>query len=338
MKKNVTLLLTFLLSGSVSFGQTLVKTYYDFDHKEVHEVYYTNNYGVKNGSYVEYSEYGGILTQGTYKNDKSVGHWIIKNEKGILLVDENYDNDGYWNGQVARYTDGYKYAQEEYKHGVKSGHWKEWFQDETASKVYLKPDGTTQLEHDYYYKNDLQDSTEKYYNQSGVLLSKINYMQGLKNGKAIFYTHEGSGTVWKSGDFRNDTSVAEWKEVFDNQNQPAKMNKSDAAYYRITDYGDGSNTNNVKATDYYLSGEKQSEETLGPDGFVGWYTEYYMNGTISKKGKYKSFRELNNNYVREYVTVTGEDSIWDLYSIKGADSVKLKYENGKLDSTWSVFH
>ena len=65
----------FVCIGGFTNAQTLYRTYYDYKKTHVHEEFYANSYGVKNGTYKEYSEYGGVLIQGTLKDDKKNGTW-----------------------------------------------------------------------------------------------------------------------------------------------------------------------------------------------------------------------------------------------------------------------
>ena len=58
--------------------QKLTKTFYDFKKSKVKEEFFTDSDGVKNGIHKGYSEFGGILVQGTNKSDTKVGtytHW-----------------------------------------------------------------------------------------------------------------------------------------------------------------------------------------------------------------------------------------------------------------------
>jgi len=330
MKKQLTqkrqlFLICFLLFFGLSmlpllaFSQKTVKTYFDYEHQKVHEVYSVDGYGVKNGSYTEYTEYGGIVQQGTYNKDGKVGKWITHDQNGELLLEENFDNNSQYNGQVVRYMHNYKYAQESYKHGIKDGNWKTWFTDENRfNTIYLKPDGTTQLQYDEYYKDGSQDSVKKEYDRQGVMLSKITYKHGVAEGKAEYYAMDGSGEIMQKGAYQNDSMRGEWKIVFNGQNKWARK-KTDAMYYRIINYGE-IGTKLFVATDYYVTGEKQSDETIKKDGgFISAYTEYYKNGKVSLKGKYNDMGK--------------QDSIWTTYKVNGGDSIKENYINGNLEAT-----
>ncbi len=80
-------ILTILIYGLSlnTFAQKLVKTYYDYRNTKIQSEYYTDAYGVKNGTYKGYSEYGGILLQGSYKDDAPIGKWTENNMVKISL-------------------------------------------------------------------------------------------------------------------------------------------------------------------------------------------------------------------------------------------------------------
>jgi antitoxin component YwqK of YwqJK toxin-antitoxin module len=300
-----------LLPCIATFAQKTITNYYDWEKKHVHEVYGADNSGTKNGTYTEYSENGGILVQGKYKSDTKVGKWIVNDEKGRLELEENFDNEGKDNGVVKRYVGGYLYAIENYKHGERYGQWKTWYlgngvgNDETASDgIYLNGDGKTQLHFEEYYRPCPQryepgvgmlnwglDSVRKEYNLKGVLLSSINYKYNLRNGKATFYDIDGSGDIMQEGTMQNDSLRGDWKCTYD-----AKWNnthsKSNAAYYRLeTIAPDGS----CKATDYYITGEKEGECVYDKDKLLtGNY--YYKDGKLMKK-------EIYNTSTGKYDTV-----------------------------------
>lgn len=126
MKKNITLFVALFFLCGASIGQKTVITYYDFQHTEKHEVYYTNDYGVKTGSYTEYSKYGGILVKGTYKDDKKEGEWVVNDSKGHLVSKETYLDDvldgpaSYYDYDVLGSVSG---ATGTYKDGKRTGIW-----------------------------------------------------------------------------------------------------------------------------------------------------------------------------------------------------------------------
>ncbi len=143
-------------------AQQLYKTYYDYKKTKVHEEYGADSYGVKNGSYKEYSEYGGIIVQGTYKNDKKIGIWTGTLD-GKNKVVETYDNDGnktgLWTTNCLDFPT-FKYSEGHYFKGKEDGIWKTYFCE--APKVATP----------------------------GNIKSIETYSAGVKNGKCTYYYNE----------------------------------------------------------------------------------------------------------------------------------------------------
>ena len=185
MKKIIALLVTSMLLTSLSFGQKMVTTYYDYKHTEKKEVYSTNDYGVKNGTYTKYSEYGGVLIQGTYKKDMKEGLWVEKDEKGNLVSKETY-LDNVLNGPASYYNlfslgSGVPQTSGTFKAGMKEGVWS--IIDRLKSKEYeyyyegvdfSNEVGCEDIKHNVLYKNDVEI---------------------IKNGKSV-YTFYPSGKIY----------------------------------------------------------------------------------------------------------------------------------------------
>ena len=138
MKKKILLFATLLLFGSISFAQTLYRTYYDYEKQHVHEEYYANSYGVKNGIYKEYSEYGGVLQEGTYKEDKKTGKWTTMNEKGKLSKVETYKDDNLNGPYISYYDNGGKYKEGNFADDKPIGNWYIYLKYQNFINNYIK--------------------------------------------------------------------------------------------------------------------------------------------------------------------------------------------------------
>lgn len=341
MKKKITLLLTCIIAFAVK-SQTLYHSYYDAPYnKHVYEEYYANSYGVKNGLYKKFSEYGAVLEQDNYKNGIEVGKCTLKDDNGQLLLEENYDNDGKYNGQVLRYVNGHIHQMENYRHGAETGHWKIWYTAEDGANAY------TQLKEEDYYKDGMRDSvcTEYYlngkiktqqlykggilngesktYNEQGAPLNDGNYTNGNKDGDWTYYDDGGSGEVMCKGKYKDGKNWGQWKMTLDNEYDITTL-KSSAVFYRMINYSDDGLW---KATDYFITGEKECEETLiqtSPDVDVGMLKVYFKNGKCNLIGK-------NNSK-------GGKDSVWTYYFDNGQISSQVKYINNKLDSAYTQYY
>jgi len=188
MKKIVLLILSTCAIHFASTAQKLVKTYYDYNHQHVKETYYTDNYGNKNGAYTEYSEYGGILQQGTYKNDIAIGKWIYKDSKGNPSMEVNYDDQGKNNGRVLRYEDGHPAELQNFVHGDKSGIGKTWYTAEDGENAFNQ----IHEEERFMKAADGSDSSlYKEYNLSGKIIKEGSNVNGASEGVWNFYYADG---------------------------------------------------------------------------------------------------------------------------------------------------
>lgn len=182
MKTILTILICILSLNS--FSQKLVKTHWDYYNTKIQSEYYTNAYGVKNGSYKGYSKNGGLLLQGSYKDDEPVGKWIENYANGKLHYIKIYDIPGTYDFQVKNgkiisyYEDGktIKYERN-FKNMELNGVWKEY--DEkgilTSEGNYVngifEPTGITKIKYDEEQKKEklrqasiLLKNTEEYKN------------------------------------------------------------------------------------------------------------------------------------------------------------------------------
>ena len=121
--KKILMLVTLLLSMN-AFSQKLTKTYWDRAKTKLQTAYYTDAYGTKNGSFKWYSEFGGILLQGTFKDGRPVGKWIENYPNGKLHKITIYTTPGYENlyvdnGKIISYAEDGKTI--EYERNFKDG-------------------------------------------------------------------------------------------------------------------------------------------------------------------------------------------------------------------------
>lgn len=131
MKITTILLASFALTFS-AFSQKLVKTYWDYYNTKIQSEYYTDAYGKKVGTFKGYSQYGGILMQGSYKDGAPIGKWTENYENGKLHFIRIFDTPGNGlsviNGKIIwYYEDGKTIKQEKnLKNGDYDGVYKEF--------------------------------------------------------------------------------------------------------------------------------------------------------------------------------------------------------------------
>jgi antitoxin component YwqK of YwqJK toxin-antitoxin module len=147
--KQLTILLAILTLSTISFSQKLVKTYWDYRETKIQSEYYTDAYGNKNGSYKGYSEFGGILLQGTFKNNAPIGKWLEYYLDGKLHFIKIYTTPGNMNFDV---IDG--------------------------KIISFYGDGKT-IEYERNFRNYELDGEVKEYNRNGTLIKEGKYVNGV---------------------------------------------------------------------------------------------------------------------------------------------------------------
>ena len=185
----------FTMTCNLIHAQKIVKSYYDYKKTKVHEEYSTNNYGVKNGSYKEFSEYGGILTQGTCKNDIKVGKWVTNNSDGTPHKIETFNDKGEMDGPFTGWANGIMIRQGTYKNDKKSGMW-------TIIEAYTNYDlsdeqkkGCEFYKYSTNYKEEKEVNDGKviaYFYPSGKIFWERNFVNGKMVGDEIVYFPNGS--------------------------------------------------------------------------------------------------------------------------------------------------
>ena len=134
-------------------------TYHDNGRKK--EVYYVDRiYKQTQGLYLNYNEYGKLLSKLYYKNGKLEG-----------LCTKYHDN-------------GQKDTEAEYKNGRREGKLKSWFYN-------------GQISHDLEFKNDNPDKRVMIWHETGQIKFKGWYEKGKAQGEYIVWTRKGRIEKWK---------------------------------------------------------------------------------------------------------------------------------------------
>jgi hypothetical protein len=149
MKVIIILLASLSLSIS-AFSQKLVKTYYDRYNTKIQSEYYTDAYGEKVGTFKGYSEYGGILLQGSYKDGAPIGKWTENYLDGKLHFIRIFDTPGNGlkvvNGKIISYYEDGKTIEVEknLKNGDYDGVYKEYNKNGTLTLEGIYVNGVFQ--------------------------------------------------------------------------------------------------------------------------------------------------------------------------------------------------
>lgn len=195
MKKTTSLLLVILVSQALS-AQKLITTYYDWNKTHIHEQYYVNSSGQKNGSYKEYNQQGILFYDYNFVNGMENGpcsEYFLSGAKRYLRSTVTYKS-GVFNGPAVYYDDnGTPQQQGNNVNGKKEGKW-------TAIYPIDDPDlGKLPLDCKYlksileYKNNELVDGYVKvYYYPSGKLYREFYMKKGKDSGEGTSYYPNGN--------------------------------------------------------------------------------------------------------------------------------------------------
>jgi len=148
--KTITIVLASLALSFSAFSQKLVKVYWDRYNTKIETEYYTDAYGEMVGTYKGYSEYGGILLQGSYKDGAPIGKWTENYENGKLHFIRIFDTPGNGlkvvNGKIISYYEDGKTIEVEknLKNGDYDGVYKEYNKNGTLTLEGIYVNGVFQ--------------------------------------------------------------------------------------------------------------------------------------------------------------------------------------------------
>jgi antitoxin component YwqK of YwqJK toxin-antitoxin module len=166
MKIKIILLASLVLTIN-AFSQKLERTYYDYRKTKIQSEYYINAYGEKNGSYKGYSEYGGILLQGSFKDGQPIGKWIENYEDGKLHYIKIYNTPGsnftVNDGKIITYYENGKTIKSEknYKNQEYDGDYKIYDENGTLTLEGKYVNGVLKLSEEFQRKYDEEQEKQK---------------------------------------------------------------------------------------------------------------------------------------------------------------------------------
>ena len=146
--KKIILLASLILSIN-AFSQKLVKTYWDYRKTKLQSEYYTDAYGTKAGAFKGYSEYGGILMQGSFQDGAPIGKWTENYLDGKLHFIKIYSTPGYTTLDV------------------KDG------------KIISYYENGKTIKYEKNFKNGELDGDFKTYDENGTLIEEGKYVNGV---------------------------------------------------------------------------------------------------------------------------------------------------------------
>lgn len=145
-----------------------------------------------------FSEKGERIAEGDYYESLKHGTWTYFSPHFMTKVQEEKYKNGQKHGISKYYYPNGNVSEEiEYTYDIKNGIWNQYFEDgllkvsasyknnlREGSYALYYPDGEVEISGNY--KNDLREGPWKYYNEKGVLIKKINFIEGIaENTKEI---------------------------------------------------------------------------------------------------------------------------------------------------------
>jgi antitoxin component YwqK of YwqJK toxin-antitoxin module len=194
-------------------------------------------------------------------------------------------------------------------------------------KVYF-PSGQFYFESEVLQINpvEIADGQVTFYEESGIILRKITYKNGERNGPAEYMDEEGN--VWQKGQYVEGLTAGDWVE-----------------YYEDGTYGMGTLENDVKIGfwKYYQNDGILEAEGLWLNGKRDGEWKYYtIEGDVYIKGSFKDDIEVgewtqyyeDNSYGKGKMTNYLKQGQWSFYSPEGVLTLKGSYIDDEQDGNW----
>jgi len=326
------------------------------------DTYTTMKGGIKSGQYIEYyydEENGKLKFKliGEYLNEEKQGDWKL------FYIDDEYKE------KLLKY--------ESYVKDIKNGQ----FQDFKGDSLFLGSYKDDQLHGDYRIYLDVSRLLLGGYLKTDTsmltLITKGNYVNGMKSGHWKFYDY--TGTLVKEGAFSNDNRIGEWKYYYTNWSDDKGIDQRYAKeLYLVSNYTNGlldgkstrysylekkkvlcSETNkdaNPLDTCHSLEYKKVNEISYFKNGKLnGPYELRDSSNEIDTKGFYKDdmrfgewlYRYDDINLYEDVFYIKGnysnnkKDGKWIRYVNEGNILETFNYKNDELDGeyiSWNRFN
>ena len=146
------------------------------------------------------------------------------------------------------------------------------------------------------YKDNKLEGVLVRYDEKGRLVSEEQYMKGVLQGSAQYYTYTAEGTVKTTARYKNAQLDGEWTCFFPNGDPCIRASYKNGKLHgrRISWYQDGK----TSCEENYENGKLQGKRLIFfPEGGV-WYDENYKNGRLD--GERFCFFPNGNKYCNEY--------------------------------------
>lgn len=228
-----------------------------------------------------YHPNGTISAEGMMQDGKPVGMWKSYYPDGTLKsegIRKNNNPDSIWNFYNRQ---GILTGKISYRDGERNGYSEEYdFSADTGQVYYLK---AKEL-----YLNGKKNGESEYYRPNGVLDRTLEYEDGYKHGKEIFY---------------NDTGliITIVRYVYDNITDSENINRVDRHGQKQGVWKSFYPSGQLKESASYLDGQLHGYKRLYNEKGKLVQTDYYIRGTKqTKEAQQKAETENEPEYIREY--------------------------------------
>ena len=241
--------------------------------------------GKRDGSWVIYHDNGQLSSEGDYKDGKQVGSWIFYHDNGQLQYKGDFNN-GKAVGSWVRYHDnGQLWYKNDFKNGKRDDYWVNYYDN-------------GQLSSKGNYKNDKKDGSWILYHDNGKVYSKGDYKDGKQVGSWIKY-HK-NGKVYTKGNYKNDKKDGSWVSYKSNGNLNFKGNykndKEDGSWIFYQDNG------KLAAKGNYKNGMVEGYWVFNE--FVYGLKGLANPSADQKTGTYKDGKRISDSWSLDYRTIS----------------------------------
>jgi len=236
------------------------------------------------------------LSQTIDANGKKQGYWKKKDEKTNKLIYEGTFLNNIPNGKFKYYhpNDSIKAIMIFSNNG------------EISYSELFNSNGKKMAKGKYY--KELKDSIWIYYDDSGLLISKENYIKGKKEGGSFVYLPDGS--ISEEKNYKQDIQHGEFKQYFDGKNLKSKGNYINGALNGKTCYY---YPNGIEVAEgFYSKGQKTGIWVYKDEKGKITEKELYQNNKLCSKKVMEDFlakNKLNNEKQKEEINKTESKKI-----------------------------
>lgn len=210
---------------------------------------------------------------------------VLTAQRAVNQTDSNHLKQGKW---IGKYPDGVIRYEGIFLNDKPAGEWKRYHQNGKIKAILVYQQGSDKVRAELFdtegilvsrgnFTGTAKDSTWTYFD-NGTIVARESYVNGLKNGVALFYLPDGkiiNESAWSKGKLNGLSS-----EYYPSGAKKCEMN-----------YSDGKRNGQTKI--YLESGQVQMEGKYNQDQYTDTWNIYNPDGTLKFQLKYKNGELLN---------------------------------------------